>query len=253
MPLRNRQLQIPGGLRYIQSDTGWASSRWASFSTIVDEVIAHRLGNPHLITTNGWSTDRKTVENEVDAFNSAICKAMNWTEFFTEEGAVAGAQSGPFPQGHPRLLHSAKNVAAGSTILVEWIASGAEAVPIAQATKRAAICCGQGSGQGRCPKNVSSDLTSIFTIPVANAIRSELKRRKDLDLKTPYDDSLGVCSACSCPMKLKVHVPLNSFLHKMSKEAVDDLDPRCWILAERDGREPVITEIEKVQANVPKL
>lgn len=236
MPLRSRNLQIPGGLRYIQPDTNWRSTPWASFDQIVSEVIAHRQSNPHLTNTNGWSVDRRIVENEVDEFNSRLCLAMGWISFL-QEGAVAGPQSGPFLQGHPRtLLNSARNVAVGSQIIVEWIQSGAEAVPIAQATKRASICAGvMEDGSDRCPKNVSHDLTSIFTIPVSNAIRSELKRRKDMNLETPHDEKLGVCSACSCPMKLKVHVPLNSFLHKMAGDAVADLDPRCWILRERDG------------------
>lgn len=248
MPLKNRQMQIPGGLRFIQSDTNFRTTPWASFDRIVDEVIAHRQSNPYLITTNGWSIDRKTVENEVDYYNSKICESMNWNQFL-QEGAVAGPQSGPFLRGHPQtLLHSAKNVAAGSQIIVEWIQSGAEAVPIAQATKRASVCAGiMEDGSDRCPKNVNHDLTSIFTIPVSHAIRSELKKRKDMNLETPYDEKLGVCSACSCPMKLKVHVPLNSFLHKMSGDAVADLDPRCWITAERDGREPVIKAIQEAR------
>lgn len=226
MPLKSRQLQIPGGLRYIQPDTNWRSTPWASFDRIVDEVIAHRQGNPHLISTNGWSIDRKIVENEVDEYNSRICQAMNWTHFL-QEGAVAGQQSGPFLPGQARtLLHSPKNVAVGVEVLVDWIESGAEAVPIAQANERAKVC-------STCPKNGKGDLLSIFTIPVAKAIRMALQKRKEMALKTPYDDQLGVCSACSCPMALKVHVPLNRFIHKMSSESISALDPNCWIPKER--------------------
>ena len=250
MPLRSRSMQIPGGLRYIQPDTNWRTTPWASLDRIVDEVIAHRQGNPHLITTNGWSIDRKTVENEVDEYNSRICQSMNWMHFL-QEGAVAGPQSGPFlqaPGKQPRsLLNSAKNVAVGSQILVEWIKTGAEAVPIAQASKRAEVC-------SLCPKNVSSDLTSLFTIPAAAAIKAELNRRKEMKLETPFDENLGVCSACFCPMRLKVHVPFNSFIHKMTSESVAQLDPFCWILSEQQGREPVIEEIKKArEANARKL
>lgn len=222
-------MQLPGSLRYLQPDTNWGSTPWSSFDSIVDQVIAHRMQNPHLIQTNGWSVDRKTVEAEVEAYNVKICEAMHW-DHFLEGGPEVSPTERPFPPGQtPHLLHSLKNVAAGGEILVEWIKDGAEAVPIAQATKRASICAD-------CPKNVKADLTSIFTVPVSWAIKKELERRKELRLETSFDDRLGVCSACSCPMKLKIWIPLNSFLHKMTSEAMNELDPKCWILQERDGK-----------------
>ena len=74
--------------------------------------------------------------------------------------------------------------------------------------------------------------TSSFTIPTSELIRKQLSMRQDMALKTESDEKLGVCNACGCPLKLKVHVPA-SHIKKHTSEAVKrELDPRCWIPAE---------------------
>jgi hypothetical protein len=114
---------------------------------------------------------------------------------------------------------------AGSEALVEWITSGAEAVPQAQAERRAGRCV-------VCPLNGRGDWSRWFTVPVSNAIRAALRHRSEFKLQTSFDAQLGVCEACSCPNGLKVWVPKEKFYPHMTEESKAALDPNCWIREE---------------------
>lgn len=113
----------------------------------------------------------------------------------------------------------------GGATLVDWLESGAQAVPADQATERARIC-------SECPLSDKGDWTRHFTGPVTEAIRVHLERRKSMQLSTPHDEVLGICSACLCPLKLKVHMPLANILDRMPDDVAQSLAPGCWILSE---------------------
>jgi hypothetical protein len=49
-------------------------------------------------------------------------------------------------------------------------------------------------------------------------------------LKTDLDHALNICQACLCPLKLKVHVPLDLIRKHLSPQAKSALDTHCWIL-----------------------
>ena len=217
--LKDRNRQIPNGLFFYVPQTKWRSQPWASFDTIVHSLIAHRQGNKFLADKFGWSTDYDVVADEVDAFNSRVCEQMGWNQFITGEGGLSPPISSP-PQ-----LSGLNKLAAGARVLVEWITSGAEAVPIERANLRAATCA-------ICPLNGPGDWTRYFTQPVSNAIAEQLKKRRNMNLSTPSDDKLGICTACLCPLKLKVHVPIDKILARLKPEVKADLDPACWILLE---------------------
>lgn len=220
--LKNRQISRPGGgLSFYQPETKWSPRANSSFQGIVEALIAHRRGNPYLTQQHGWSTDRAAVEDEVDAFNAAICEQMGWTDYIM----AAGGQPAQAPFARlqsPPILHHVKNVVAGSETLVDWIKSGAEAVDPTLAEKRAITCA-------TCPKNESGDLLRWFTKPAAAAIKAAVESRKGMNLSTTMDDKLGVCSACGCELHLKVHLPLERIKTGMSAETMAALDERCWI------------------------
>jgi len=214
--LKDRNRQIPGGLKYWQPETKWAPVPWSSFQSIVDQLIAHRKGNPSLLAKHGWQTDRESVTEQVDDYNARLCQQMGWSGFIMEGSAAA--PDVPFQHLRSKL----RNVAGGNSTLVEWIDDGAQAVPIEKAIARAQVC-------KDCPQNGKGDFTRWFTVPVSEAIRFELNRRREMKLETPLDDYLGVCEACSCPLKLKIHVPIDLIRERIQPEAMAALDPRCWI------------------------
>jgi hypothetical protein len=219
--LKSRQKGIPQAIRFHQPELNW-TSRPASFENIVQQIIRVRLGNPHHLAKHGWATDHDSVANELDAYLAKVCLENGWTHFV--EGGV-GDPPPPPPQARRSLRQSAGNVAAGGRILVEWISSGAEAVSGDQSNRRAGVCV-------RCPMNSPGDMTSFFTVPVANAIRAALNQREGWNLKTGYDDKLGVCDACGCVTKLKVHMPIELIAKKLQPEVRGALHSSCWIKSE---------------------
>ncbi len=222
--LISRQKYIPGGFKMYDPHLRWTAPANASFQVICDQLRNARMANPGVTKANNLSTDANQIAEEVDAYNAAICERMGWTDFITGAG---GAQV-PFPQPQPPRpspVQRVRNAAVGAKVLVEWIASGAEAVPVEQATARAEVC-------SKCPLNDASDFTKLFTVPVSAAIHEALNARREMKLETPYDGSLHVCSACLCPMKLKVHVPLAKFYPNMSEVTKVALHPSCWIRTE---------------------
>lgn len=224
--LQNRNRQIPNGLKFYDANLRWSPPNNASFSVICDGLRSARLANPGITRAKGLATGINQIEDEVDSYNAAICQQMGWTDFIT--GSAGGLQV-PFPQGqsHPpsSLASRLSNVAAGSSVIVEWISSGSEAVPQEQSDHRAEVC-------SKCPMNKKGDWSALFTIPAANAIRSAIKNKGEFGLSTPYDDQLGICEACDCCLVLKTHVPFHKFYPKMSQAAKDALDVNCWIRAE---------------------
>lgn len=223
--LKDRNRQIPNGLVFYVPQTKWKAARFASFSTIVNSLIAHRKGNPHLTKKYKWATDYDSVANEVDEFNATVCQRMGWTDYITGTGR---RQSGPppfQPSSLPKLL---LKLAAGADVLVEWLASGHEAVAQELADARAKVC-------STCPLNAKGDWSSFFTVPVTNAIRKALSQREEWKLATPYDGVLKVCEACSCPLPLKVHMPLEKIVGKMPFESLEALHADCWIRHERSS------------------
>lgn len=237
--LKNRQKQIPNGYQFYCPVLKYKPLKWSSFDVICQGILSSRKANAGLAKANNLSFDPGAIADELDAYNTAICQAHGYTDFITD-GVGGPPPAPPFPVGQ-RLyanpnqqgqqssrIQRLKNVAVGADTLVEWIASGAEAVPQEQASSRASVCA-------VCPKNGKGDWTTWFTAPVANAIRATISRKREMKLETPYDDQIGICTACDCPMELKVHVPFEKFFPKMSETAKVDLnkqDPVCWIITE---------------------
>ncbi len=224
--LKDRNRFIPNGFIMYVPQTGWKAPRYASFNTVVEALIAHRKGNAFLRKKHGWSTDYATVANEVDEFNANVCLKQGWLDYVANAAPGGGSSSTPFPRsslpGAFAKVAAASRVLAGSRVLAEWISSGAEAVASSVSEARASVCA-------KCPLNESGDLTSFFTKPASEAIRKVLSLRSDWKLSTSHDEKLGVCSACGCPIKLMVHVPLEWKLKRMSQETKDALHEECWV------------------------
>lgn len=215
--LKTRQLSIPGGLKFRQPEINW-TPRPGSFTNMVGQIIKARSANPHYLAKYGWSLDPHVVADELDAFNAKICLDNGWTKYIT----TGPGDPPPSRSPRPNLPQRLGNVVAGGSLLVEWILSREEAVAPELSEHRAGVCAA-------CPLNVRGDLTRFFTLPASHAIRAELSRRSGWQLATTKDEQLAICEACSCPLKLKVHVPLKNILAKLPLPAFDALHEQCWI------------------------
>ena len=208
--LKNPQSQIPGGYRFLEPSTKWQPAPFSSLDSIVQQLISHRQGRPDLIQRNGWSLDRAVVYQEVAAYNVAVCQQNGWLDYIQ-----GSADAVPFRIPHRSLAQKARAVAGGAETLVDWIASGSEAVSAELANKRAATCArmfpghkdAEGNLKEACPLNKPGGLEAFFTVPVANAVRATMAKRKEMNLSTPDDDKLFVCEGCLCPLTFKVHLP----------------------------------------------
>lgn len=231
--IKNRQLSIPNGFKFIQPETGWTAPRFTSFNSIVKNLTIHRKSRPDLVAKHGWRTDPEGVENDVEQFNVQLCLRHGWRDYI--EGLDGGG--GPPPKSKPPSPQEVQqvSVAAGAAskiwsgvrTLNEWIDSGEPAVPSELSRVRAITC-------SACPKNTAGDFTSWFTKPAAGAIKMQIERMQERKLSTPVDDKLNVCDVCLCPLKLKVHTPLKYIKSNMSELVLADLQKveKCWIVQE---------------------
>lgn len=230
--LKNPEAQIPNGLYYIQAETGWDSramiGTFPSMDTLTRGTMSHREGNPWLAQKHGWSMDYQSVLKEMRDYNAMICLKNGWMNFIiTNEAAPVEP---PVIQKKTLLsdgaaVGSIKRVAAGIGVFLDWVGDGATPVAVEVAERRAKVCSG-------CIKNDGGDFKAYFTEPIAAKIKKQLEIKNDLQLKTSLDEKLTVCSACDCPLKLKVWVPLEHILEHTSKEVKTRLWSNCWILRE---------------------
>ena len=229
--LRNRQMQIPNGLTFFEPCTGWTPRQYSSFSTIVARLIASRNANPALTRQHHLATDQQAVEAEVDLFNAKICLAQGWMDYIlTEERNAPSIPKAMTPALHPSALSAAagkaKRIWAGVKTLNDWIDSGEPAVEQEEADHRAGICVA-------CPLNGQGGLEVWFTAPASEAIKRQFQKLEARKLATPHDATLGICSACSCPMRLKVWTPMHFIKEHLSPDVIAELrnGKDCWIVA----------------------
>jgi hypothetical protein len=228
--LKNRQLQIPGGMGFYLPELKWSARKGSSFHSIADQLERVILANKALAIKNRWPRARKDIEDWVDAYNATVCARMGWDHYIMPSGSTSTPKSDSrHLQETLRSLSAAaakaKELVAGARTLMEWEDSGDPPVPPELALKRAIICA-------NCPLNDPGDLTKWFTVPAAELIRRRIARAQSRNLTTVRDDQLHTCMACSCPLKLKVHVPINWVVKELPPARRARLHDSCWILAE---------------------
>jgi len=223
--LKDRTRQVPNGFSFIQPQTGWQAPKWQNFDALVKLIMAHRRGNKWAVDKFALATDYDTIAEEVDEYNTKICQSKGWNDFITGDPGDSSPKIWPLP-GAPRpgLVAIGARLLAGVKTLKELLESGPAAPDLAN--QRAIQC-------STCRNNEKGDLTSFFTIPAAKLIRDHLREAQNMGLTTPSDPLLGVCSGCSCPLKLKVHTKLDDIKKHMNEEIRNALVPECWVLNEK--------------------
>lgn len=215
--LKDRLAGIPYGFKFLVPQTKWQPAPWASFDAVVKELIRHLQGNPQIVKQLGWtSLEYDYVADKVDEYNAQICKSLGWNHFLVDNPA-------PIPKSQPRPGHAVRAAVVGAETILEMFGKEGPITDKTLASARAQVC-------SECPQNAPAlAWERFFTVPASNLIRKALGLLKDLDLSTPIDDKLGVCQACLCPLKLKVHARLPHILAHIAPEDKANLDTRCWI------------------------
>jgi hypothetical protein len=182
--------------------------------------------NPHL----KLPTDPAKIANFIDQSNALRCLAIPGADIYVlGKGGPELSQPSKkvdFSNLPHRVLAAAGDIrtaAAGTAVVLDWLLSGGKPVDPNLASARAAVC-------SLCPKNV---VGSWFTVAPAETIRATLSARSDLKLETPFDAQLQSCAACLCLLRLKVWCPIEHIVDHTKADVWDRLDPRCWMLTER--------------------
>lgn len=209
---------------FYQAETGWQAPAWLSFDSLVHEVVMHRRANagrfPNL------SQDRATVEAEVDAYNTERMKSIDGGNAFIQDGGSAPPNF-PMPLRQARaegdVAGAVKNAVAGIATWLEWF--GDEPVAKFKAEGRAAVCVA-------CPLNVRGNVLQRFNAVTGQALTSVFAAMHSRKMLTPFDNQLGVCDACDCPMKAKVWTPIKIIANHLRPEAREKLWAECWMRKE---------------------
>lgn len=173
-----------------------------------------RLANPAISAKHKLSTDYEIIRKELHDFQyarGALPRPLQPTFFERSRSRL--------PEGVVAAAINLKRAAQGTAVVLDWLTSGGKPVAAELAEKRAAICV-------ECPKNVDG---SWYTVAPAELIRNTLESRKDLVLRTPYDDRLKSCDVCKCLNRLKVWCPMEHIVNKTKPETMAEFPKHCWI------------------------
>ena len=231
--LKDRNKQIPGGLKFYLPEVKWTSpGNYPSFDIISNALLRVIKANPALAKKHAWPTSLAAVENWVDLYNATICARMGWEDYVvTDTGGSLPKSEAPHQalslSGLAAAAAKAKALVSGAKTLMEWVDSNEPPVPPELSTHRAIVC-------SQCPQNQTGDWTSWFTIPVAELIKRMLEKAHARKMTTPRDDQLNCCLVCYCPLKLKVHVPIEWIRKRMNPDEAAKLKAvsNCWITQE---------------------
>lgn len=220
--LKSRTQCPVNGFQFIDPAISADALQTWDFEGMVAQVQARRAANPRF----GLTTDANSIRQEVDAHNALrMLSIRNAESYVTVEGGASPNRVAPRSPSWAGAVGGVKKVTAGMGALKDWLGAGGVPVPHEKAVSRAAVCV-------VCPQNQPGDILAMFTQPVAERIKQQLAIKNDMNLNTTYDDKLEVCQACACPLKLKVHTPLEHITAHLPAEVRGKLDPKCWITSE---------------------
>lgn len=238
MPLIKRTTFPPKGWMFYQPQTQWPRSQeefaGMTFDQVVDRIIAHRAANPRF--RQNWSLDVDEVSDELDLFT---CVRLKFDPNYCTGGGTSPKVPPPLPgsaaagvlgragRRGAAVVERGRKYIAGIAVLLDWLGSGGHTVLRELAEARAAVCAA-------CPKNQElGTIDELFTTEAASRLKSFLSLKGEMKLSTTQDGKLKTCAACLCKPELKVWTPLEHVVKKLKPEQEAELDPKCWILTER--------------------
>lgn len=122
--------------------------------------------------------------------------------------------------------YKVSHVSNGAIAIAEFLGPRGEPVDHDTAQRRADVCM-------RCSLNKSAaGWDGTITEIAAKATKAYFRIKSEKKLEVDGEDRLGICQACWCPLKLKVHMPIDHITEYTEDEVLADLDMHCWILKE---------------------
>ena len=192
----------------------------STFDATVNQIIKHRLDNGAITARHKLATDPVSVGNELEDYTR---------QRLGVQPRILASPKQAVPRTLPQAVWdqvaAVAKMADGVGLLMDFIPYGTPVSP-ELAAKRGEVC-------DTCPRNSQQAFGAFFTQPASERLQKMVEARTDLKLETPFDANLGVCEVCLCPMKLKVHVPLDTILEKTKPSTMAEFPSHCWI-AKRD-------------------
>lgn len=166
------------------------------------------------------------IMEEVDTANARRMMTIPGAESYYIADGEGGANMAPPKAASPLASAAAGKfelLNAGYALLSEWKTEGYGTVAQEEANRRAEICAG-------CPKNGDGGFEKYFTVPFSKLVQKQVEGFKALELATPSDEKLNTCTACLCPLRLKIWCPLDLIEKHLSEKARAELHEACWII-----------------------
>ena len=232
MHLKSRTVYPPGEFQLLIPEVGMSKAITGGFREVVFAFAEIVRKNPAHAQRYNWPTDLRGQENFIDERECRRLVAQGWTTFVDMSNPNPPWVGVPAPEVKKNWRGVAAAVVGGGKAAYNAYSSlcGTGGKPASRelAETRAKVCLA-------CPQNdVHGGLTAYFLEASASGIMALLGALKDLDVSTSVDDQLGVCKACSCPLRAKVFVNLDVITNNMPAEVWPKLqrNPLCWICRE---------------------
>lgn len=224
MRIKNRDKWIPGGYQVLIADAGMKKPFSGSFNEAVNFLHAFRAKNPALCEKHGWSLDIDDITLAVDLYNCQRMIASGFDGFVELEGEAAEKKKiGPASSLFRKGANAVGQIKTAVSMYADLFGTQGKVVSRDEAEARAAVCVA-------CPLNdASGGLKKYFVTETARELMALFGMLNDMDLKTSLDDKLGVCTACSCPMRAKAWIDGAILKKNIPKEDIAKLHPDCWI------------------------
>lgn len=196
-----------------------------NFRQQVQNIVNWRKSNPIITSKLKLSLDPDVVAQEMIDQTVARLKYLKGADSYLKYDDAVKLDEKKTASIWEYVKKGVAAAVTGEETLRDWLGSGGKPVERELAESRARIC-------SDCPQNTKSHWSLSLFGTAAQAVKSIVELKNGMKLKTSYDDKLGVCKACLCPLETKVHVPLAHIFEYMDDETKQNLDPRCWITSE---------------------
>lgn len=127
-----------------------------------------------------------------------------------------------------KTIDELRQTTEGMATLQSWLGEDGHPVPIELANERASVCVDMCCLENRAP----NWWQTFSTDPIARVIRWQLEIKNSVRMRVDLEDSIHMCRACGCCLKLKVHVPICHIEQHINKEQLEQFPDYCWIKKE---------------------